>query len=42
MKKTETTPEKKMIAPVKTKKRPPSMIEPARSSDIWMEFDKAF
>jgi HSP20 family protein len=42
MKKTETNPEKKMIAPVKTKKRPPSMIEPARSSDIWMEFDKAF
>ena len=42
MKKTETKPEKKMIMPAKPKKRPPSMIEPARSPDIWMEFDKAF
>ena len=41
-KKTETSAEKKMIEPAKPKKRPPSMIEPLRSSDIWMEFDKAF
>jgi HSP20 family protein len=41
-KKTETKSAKKMIAHAKPKKRPPSMIEPARSSDIWMEFDKAF
>ncbi len=40
-KKTEAAPEK-MIAPAKPKKRPPSMIEPVRSSDVWMEFDKAF
>jgi HSP20 family protein len=42
MKKTEAPSEKKMIMPAKPKKRPPSMIEPARSPDLWMEFDKAF
>ena len=41
-KKTEATSEKKAIAPAKSRKRPASMIEPYRSSDIWMEFDKAF
>ena len=41
-KKTESNAEKKIIAPAKPKKRPPSMIEPARSPDIWMEFDRAF
>jgi HSP20 family protein len=42
IKKTEAAPEKKMITPVTTKKRPPSTIEPVRPSDIWMDFDKAF
>jgi HSP20 family protein len=41
MKKTETA-EKKTTAPAKPRKRPPSMIEPRRESDIWMEFDRAF
>ena len=41
-KKTETNPEKKIISSAKPKKRPPSMIEPAKSSDLWMEFDKVF
>jgi HSP20 family protein len=35
------TAAKKAIAPAKPRRRPPSMIEPARS-DMWMEFDKAF
>jgi len=33
---------KKMITPAKPTKRPPSMIEPAQPSDVWMEFDRAF
>jgi HSP20 family protein len=41
-KKKNETPPKKMIEPAKPKKRSPSMIQPARSSDIWIEFDKAF
>ncbi len=34
--------EKKSMVPAKPRKRPSSMIEPYRSSDLWMEFDKAF
>ncbi len=34
--------EKKSMVPAKPKKRPASMIEPYRSSDLWMEFDRAF
>jgi HSP20 family protein len=41
IKKTEANSEKKMM-PATAKKRPPSMIEPVRPSDVWMEFDKAF
>ncbi len=41
-KKTEVAAEKKMTMPAIPKKRPPSMIEPMRSSDLWMDFDKAF
>ena len=41
-KKNEAASEKKAIAPSKSRKRPPSVIEPYRSSDIWMEFDKTF
>lgn len=41
-KKTEASDEKKAIVPVKPRKRPPSMLEPSRSSDLWMEFDKVF
>jgi HSP20 family protein len=40
--KAEKIPEKKKIAPVKQKKRPASMIEPYRQSDLWTNFDKAF
>ena len=42
MKKGQATSEKKMITPAKPKKRPPSMIEPRRESDVWMDFDRAF
>jgi HSP20 family protein len=42
MKKTEAASEKKMIMPAKPKKRPSSMIEPVRASNLWTEFDKAF
>ncbi len=41
MKKSETDTEKKPIVAVKPKKRPTSMLEPYRSSDLWMEFDRA-
>jgi len=41
-KKPEPADEKKVMVPVKPKRRPPSMIEPNKSSDLWMEFDKAF
>jgi HSP20 family protein len=41
-KKTEVATEKKTIVPAKLKRRPPSMIEPTRPSDIWTDFDKAF
>ena len=41
-KKPEAAPEKKAIAPAKAKKRPPSMIEPYKSPDLWMDFDRAF
>jgi HSP20 family protein len=42
MKKEEAAPQKNPIVPVKARKRPPSMIEPRRESDIWMDFDRAF
>ena len=42
MKKDEAASKKNMVMPSKQRKRPPSMIKPARSSDIWMEFDRAF
>ena len=43
MKKKKTgSAEKKGLASTKPKKRPPSMLKPYRSSDLWMEFDKAF
>jgi HSP20 family protein len=38
----EVASEKKMTVPARQRKRPPSMIEPARPMDIWMEFDRAF
>lgn len=38
----DTSEKKNMIAPAKPTKRPPAMIEPAQSSDIWTEFDRAF
>jgi HSP20 family protein len=34
--------EKKEKVPIIPKQRPPSMLEPYRSSDHWMEFDRAF
>ena len=34
--------EKKEKVPVKPKRRPPSMLEPYRPSELWSEFDKAF
>lgn len=34
--------EKKASARAKPRKRSPSMIEPYRSSDLWMDFDRAF
>jgi HSP20 family protein len=40
-KKTETA-EKKTTTPAKPRRRPSSMIEPRRESNIWMEFDRAF
>ena len=40
--KAEKIPEKKKLAPVKQKKRPASMIEPYRPSDLWTNFDRAF
>jgi HSP20 family molecular chaperone IbpA len=42
MKKEEAAPQKNPIMPARAKKRPPSMIEPRRESDIWMDFDRAF
>jgi HSP20 family protein len=33
---------KKQNVPVIPKQRPPSMLEPYMSSDLWMEFDRAF
>jgi hypothetical protein len=33
---------KKEKVPIIPKKRPPSMLEPYTSSDLWMEFDPAF
>jgi HSP20 family protein len=33
---------KKENVPIIPKKRPPSMLEPYTSSDLWMEFDEAF
>jgi HSP20 family protein len=42
MKKEETAPQKKTIVPTSVKKRPPSMIEPRRESELWMDFDQAF
>jgi HSP20 family protein len=36
------TDEKKTTAPAKPRRRPPSMIEPRRESNMWMEFDRAF
>ena len=41
-KKIESAEEKKTIVPAKPRKRPTSIIEPYKSSDLWMEFDKAF
>ena len=40
-KKPEASTERKAIVPAKAKKKPPSMIEPYKSSD-WMDFDRAF
>jgi HSP20 family protein len=40
--KKEAAPEKNPIVPARTRKRPASMIEPRRESDIWMDFDRAF
>jgi len=34
--------EKKKTAPVKQRKRPASMLEPYRPSDLWINFDRAF
>ncbi len=42
VKKTAADSEKKMIMPAKQKQRPSSMIEPTRTSDVWLDFDKAF
>ncbi len=42
MKKEAVTPQKNPIVSVKPKRRPQSMIEPRRESEIWMDFDRAF
>ncbi len=42
MKKDAVAPQKNPTVPMKTKRRPPSMIEPHRESEIWMDFDRAF
>ncbi len=42
MKKRDAAPQKNPIVPAKVKKRPPSMIEPRRETDLWMDFDQAF
>jgi len=42
MKKEIATSEKKIIAPAKPKKRPQSIIESRRKSEIWTDFDRAF
>jgi HSP20 family protein len=33
---------KKETVPIIPKQKPPSMLEPYRPSDLWMEFDRAF
>jgi HSP20 family molecular chaperone IbpA len=40
--KTEAASEKKEVAPAKPRRRPSSMLEPYRASDLWKEFDRAF
>jgi HSP20 family protein len=40
--KAKKTSEKKKTAPVKRRKRPASMLEPYRPSDLWINFDRAF
>lgn len=37
-----TASKKKETVPVIPKQRPPSVLEPYRPSDLWMEFDRAF
>jgi len=41
-KKSAASSEKKETVPIIPKQRPSSMLEPYRSSDLWMEFDRAF
>jgi hypothetical protein len=40
--KKEAAPEKKEPVQIIPRQRPPSMLEPYRSSELWMDFDRAF
>ncbi len=40
--KKKTASKKKETVPITPKQKPPSILEPYQSSDLWMEFDRAF
>ena len=41
-KKKSTASKKRETVPVIPKQKPPSMLEPYRPFDLWMEFDRVF